>query len=50
MVNNYWNPYKVWPIANFFSATDCPAERRMIFHACCGLVWNIYLTLVAAPL
>ncbi|KAF2799860.1 integral membrane protein-like protein [Melanomma pulvis-pyrius CBS 109.77] len=45
-----WNSYKVWPIANFFSTTYCPVERRIPFLSCCGLLWNIYLTLVAARL
>ncbi|KAF2714708.1 hypothetical protein K504DRAFT_368517 [Pleomassaria siparia CBS 279.74] len=45
-----WNSYKIWPIANFFSTTYCPVERRIIFLSCCGLIWNIYLTLVAARL
>ncbi|KAF2864748.1 hypothetical protein BDV95DRAFT_613284 [Massariosphaeria phaeospora] len=45
-----WDSYKVWPIANFFSTTYCPVERRIVFLSGCGLVWNIYLTLVAARL
>ncbi|KAF1994167.1 integral membrane protein-like protein [Amniculicola lignicola CBS 123094] len=45
-----WASYKVWPIANFFSTTYCPVERRIVFLSCCGLVWNIYLSLVAARL
>ncbi|KAF2743058.1 integral membrane protein-like protein [Sporormia fimetaria CBS 119925] len=45
-----WDSYKVWPIANFFSTTYFPAERRIVFLSCCGLIWNIYLSLVAARL
>lgn len=45
-----FDSYKVWPIANFFSTTYCPVERRIIFLSCCGLLWNIYLSLVAARL
>ncbi|PSN74106.1 integral membrane protein-like protein [Corynespora cassiicola Philippines] len=45
-----WDSYKVWPIANFFSTTYCPVERRIVFLSFCGLLWNIYLTLVAARL
>ena len=45
-----WDSYKVWPIANFFSTTYCPVERRMIFLSFCGLLWNIYLSLVAQRL
>lgn len=52
--NEMWpiifDSYKVWPIANFFSTTYCPVEKRMIFLSCCGLVWNIYMSLVAARL
>lgn len=45
-----WDSYKVWPVANFFSTTYCPVERRIVFLSFCGLLWNIYLTLVAARL
>ncbi|KAF2274513.1 integral membrane protein-like protein [Westerdykella ornata] len=45
-----WDSYKVWPVANFFSTTYCPVERRIVFLSCCGLLWNIYLSLVAARL
>ncbi|KAF2821358.1 hypothetical protein CC86DRAFT_103070 [Ophiobolus disseminans] len=45
-----FDSYKVWPIANFFSTTYFPVEKRMIFLSFCGLIWNIYLSLVAARL
>ncbi|KAF1847427.1 uncharacterized protein K460DRAFT_58081 [Cucurbitaria berberidis CBS 394.84] len=45
-----FDSYKVWPIANFISTTYCPVERRIIFLSFCGLLWNIYLSLVAARL
>ncbi|KAL5119352.1 hypothetical protein ACEQ8H_002839 [Pleosporales sp. CAS-2024a] len=45
-----FDSYKVWPIANFFSTTYFPVEKRMIFLSLCGLLWNIYLSLVAARL
>lgn len=45
-----FDSYKVWPIANFFSTTLVPVERRIIFLSFCGLLWNIYLSLVAARL
>ncbi|KAF2477642.1 uncharacterized protein BDR25DRAFT_207832 [Lindgomyces ingoldianus] len=45
-----FDSYKVWPIANFFSTTYCPVEKRIVFLSCCGLFWNIYLSLVAARL
>ncbi|KAF1992164.1 hypothetical protein K402DRAFT_366167 [Aulographum hederae CBS 113979] len=44
------NSWKIWPIANFFSTTYVPVDRRIVFLSCCGLVWNIYLSLVAARL
>lgn len=45
-----FDSYKVWPIANFFSTTYIPVERRIMFLSFCGLLWNIYLSLVAARL
>ncbi|EDU43847.1 mpv17 pmp22 family protein [Pyrenophora tritici-repentis] len=45
-----FDSYKVWPIANFFSTTYIPVERRIVFLSFCGLLWNIYLSLVAARL
>ncbi|KAF2193041.1 hypothetical protein K469DRAFT_730026 [Zopfia rhizophila CBS 207.26] len=45
-----WDSYKMWPIANFFSTTYCPVERRIVFFSFCGLLWNVYLTLVTARL
>ncbi|RYN22351.1 hypothetical protein AA0115_g9221 [Alternaria tenuissima] len=45
-----FDSYKVWPIANFFSTTFVPVERRIVFLSFCGLLWNIYLSLVAARL
>ncbi|KAF1917416.1 hypothetical protein BDU57DRAFT_537099 [Ampelomyces quisqualis] len=45
-----FDSYKVWPIANFLSTTYVPVEKRMIFLSFCGLLWNIYLSLVAARL
>ncbi|KAF1935232.1 integral membrane protein-like protein [Clathrospora elynae] len=45
-----FDSYKVWPIANFISTTFIPVERRIVFLSFCGLLWNIYLSLVAARL
>lgn len=45
-----WNSYKVWPVANFISTTYVPVERRIVFLSGCGLVWNVYMSLVAARL
>merc|ERR1712137_1083000 len=32
-----FDSYKVWPIANFFSTTFVPVERRIVFLSFCGL-------------
>jgi len=45
-----WNSYKVWPVANFVSTTYVQVERRIVFLSACGLVWNVYMSLVAARL
>ncbi|CAI6334377.1 unnamed protein product [Periconia digitata] len=45
-----WDSYKIWPIANFISTTYCPVEKRIVFLSFCGLIWNVYLTLVATEL
>lgn len=45
-----WDSYKVWPIANFFSTTYCPVERRIVFLSFCGMIWNVYLTIAATKL
>jgi len=45
-----FDSYKIWPIANIISTTYVPVERRIVFLSCCGLLWNIYLSLVAARL
>ncbi|PVI04597.1 hypothetical protein DM02DRAFT_611421 [Periconia macrospinosa] len=45
-----WDSYKIWPVANFVSTMWCPVEKRIVFLSACGLVWNVYLTLVAARL
>ena len=50
MLGIIWDSYKVWPIANFISTTYIPVERRIVFLSGCGLIWNIYLSLVAARL
>ncbi|KAI4907708.1 hypothetical protein J4E90_009114 [Alternaria incomplexa] len=50
LVGLIFDSYKVWPIANFFSTTFIPVERRIVFLSFCGLLWNIYLSLVAARL
>ncbi|PVH92632.1 hypothetical protein DM02DRAFT_662747 [Periconia macrospinosa] len=45
-----FDSYTVWPSANFFPTTYFPIEQRIISLSFCGLLWNIYLSLVAARL
>ncbi|KAF2634097.1 hypothetical protein P280DRAFT_335559 [Massarina eburnea CBS 473.64] len=45
-----WDSYKIWPIANLVSTTYVPVERRIVFLSFCGLLWNVYLTMVATKL
>ncbi|ETI21943.1 hypothetical protein G647_06013 [Cladophialophora carrionii CBS 160.54] len=44
------NGYKIWPFANIVAQAFIPFERRIVFFATVALVWNIYLSLVAATL
>jgi hypothetical protein len=45
-----WNSYKIWPLANLFSFAYVPVERRIVFLSFFGLLWSIYMTLVASRL
>lgn len=40
--------YKIWPIASIVSFSLIPVEKRIVFLSGVGLVWGIYLSLVAA--
>lgn len=40
--------YKIWPLASIISFSCVPVERRIIFLNFVGLVWGIYLSLIAA--
>lgn len=44
------NSYKVWPIASIISFSCIPAEKRIVFLSCVGLLWGIYMSLIAANL
>lgn len=44
------NSYKIWPIASIISFSFVPAEKRIVFLSCVGLLWGIYMSLVAANL
>ncbi|KAJ4355842.1 uncharacterized protein N0V89_003863 [Didymosphaeria variabile] len=45
-----WNSYKIWPLANMVSFAYVPVERRIVFLSFFGLLWSIYMTLVASRL
>lgn len=40
--------YKIWPIASIISFSLIPVEKRIVFLSGVGLLWGIYLSLVAA--
>jgi hypothetical protein len=40
--------YKIWPFASIISFSCIPVERRIIFLNFVGLIWGIYMSLVAA--
>ena len=39
--------YKIWPIASIVSFTWIPVHRRIVFLSFVGLIWGIYMSLVA---
>jgi hypothetical protein len=40
--------YKIWPIASIISFSFIPVHRRIVFLSFIGLLWGIYMSLVAA--
>lgn len=40
--------YKIWPVASIVSFSFIPVHRRMVFLSFIGLLWGIYMSLVAA--
>lgn len=40
--------YKIWPFASIISFSCIPVERRIVFLNFVGLLWGIYMSLVAA--
>lgn len=40
--------FKVWPFASIISFSCVPVEKRIIFLNAVGLLWGIYMSLVAA--
>ncbi|RWA05632.1 hypothetical protein EKO27_g9474 [Xylaria grammica] len=42
--------YKIWPFASIISFSCIPVERRIVFLNFVGLLWGIYMSLVATSL
>ncbi|KAI5926523.1 hypothetical protein F4810DRAFT_707610 [Camillea tinctor] len=40
--------YKIWPFASIVSFSCVPVERRIVFLNFVGLLWGIYMSLVAS--
>ncbi|KAI1126943.1 hypothetical protein F5Y10DRAFT_293287 [Nemania abortiva] len=40
--------YKIWPFTSIISFSYVPVERRIVFLNFVGLIWGIYMSLVAA--
>ena len=40
--------YKIWPFASIISFSCVPVEKRIVFLNFVGLIWGIYMSLVAA--
>ncbi|KAK7415588.1 hypothetical protein QQZ08_012304 [Neonectria magnoliae] len=39
--------YKIWPIASIISFSFIPVHRRIVFLSFIGLLWGIYMSIVA---
>lgn len=37
----------MWPVASFISFTCVPLERRIAWLSLVGLLWGVYMSLVA---
>lgn len=42
--------YKIWPIASIINFAFIPVEKRIVFLSSVGVLWGIYMSLVAAAL
>lgn len=42
--------YKIWPLASIINFVFVPAEKRLVFLSGIGLLWGIYMSLLAASL
>jgi hypothetical protein len=43
----YFSGMKLWPAVSLINFTLIPPERRIIFGSIAGVIWNIYLSLMA---
>lgn len=39
--------YRIWPFASIVSFAFIPVERRIVFLSFIGMIWGIYMSLVA---
>jgi hypothetical protein len=46
-LNIYFSGMKLWPPVSLISFVFVPAEQRVIFGSIAGVIWNIYLSLMA---
>lgn len=42
--------YKIWPVASLISFSFVPVERRIVFLSLVGLLWGIYVSMLAAKI
>lgn len=40
--------YKIWPVASIVNFALVPVEKRIVFLSSVGLIWGVYMSLVAA--
>jgi len=40
--------YRIWPLASIVSFTVVPVEKRVVFMNFVGLLWGVYMSIVAA--
>lgn len=40
--------YKIWPVASIINFALVPVEKRIVFLSAVGLIWGVYLSVVAA--
>lgn len=42
--------YKIWPVASIINFSFIPVDRRIVFLSTIGVLWGVYMSLVAASL